>query len=82
MFDHIVAESVREHLSREGWNRHSCAFSFQYITEILKVAIPSTYGAVLELEGGDVRSTNDLVVRIHVAGCTVGLGILDLWRKE
>ena len=82
MFNHIVAESVRKHLPGKGWNRHSGALALQDIPKILKVAVSSTHSAVLELEGGDVRSADNLVVRIHAAGCAVGLGILNLLGGE
>jgi hypothetical protein len=33
---------------------------------------------VLQLEGGDVCSADDLVRGVHVAGCAMCLGITDL----
>jgi hypothetical protein len=34
---------------------------------------------VLQLEGGDVGSADDLVGGVHVAGCPVGLRVAHLW---
>jgi hypothetical protein len=78
MFNHIVAKAVGEDLPRQRRNRHPSALPLEYVPEIFEVAVTSANGAVLELEGGDVRPADDLVVGVHAARCAVRLGVLDL----
>ena len=78
MLDHVVAETVCEHLSRQRRDGDSGTFSLQNIAEVFEVGIPASDGAVFELESRDVGAADDLVVRVHAARCTVGLGIFDL----
>ena len=54
MFDHIVRKSIREDLSREGWNGHSRRLSFKDITEMLEIAVTTTDGRRLEFECRDI----------------------------
>lgn len=37
---------------------------------------------MLELEGGDVGTADDLVVGVHGTRCAVGLGVFDLVGRE
>ncbi len=78
MLNHIVTKPVRKHLPRQRRDRHPRALPLQYIPEILKVGIPPAYGAVLELEGGNVGPADDLVVCVHAARRAVRLGVFDL----
>lgn len=78
MLDNIITKAIGEDLPRQRRNGHPCALPLQYIPKILKVAIASANGAVLELEGRDVGPTDDFVVGVHAAGCAVGLGVFDL----
>ena len=74
----IVAEAVGEDLAWQRGNRDPRALPFQYVPEVFKVGVAPAYGAVLELEGGDVGAADDLVVGVHGTRGAVGLGISDL----
>jgi hypothetical protein len=54
MFNYIVRKSIRENLSREGWNRYSRRLSFKDIAEMLEIAVTTTDGGRLEFECRDV----------------------------
>ena len=82
MFDHIVAEAVREDFARQRRDRDPRAFPFQYVAEVLEVRVAAPDGAVLELEGGDVGAAYYFVVRVHVPGSAMGLRVFDLVEKE
>lgn len=80
VLDHIVAESVREYLARQWGDSHARAFALEDVAEVLEVGVAAAHDGVLQFEGGDVGSADDLVGGVHVAGCAVGLGIADLVR--
>ena len=63
--NHVVREPIGEHLARQGRNRHPCALPLENVAEILKVAVPPTHRRLVQLEGRNVGSTQDLVVRVH-----------------
>lgn len=75
----VVAESVGENLARQWRDSHARALALQDIAEILEIGVAAAHDRVLQLEGGDVGSADDLVGGVHVAGCAVGLGIAHLW---
>ena len=79
MLDDVVTESIGENLAWQGWYGNSCTLSFQDITEVLEVRISAPDGAVLEFEGGDVCSADNLVVCVHTSGRPVCLRILHLY---
>ena len=82
VLNHIVAEPVRKHLARQGRDRDPCALPLEDVAEVFEVAVASADGAVLELEGGDVGSADDFVVRVHAARSAVGLGVFDLLGRR
>ncbi len=78
MLDDVIAEAVREDLPRQGRDRDPRALALEDVPEVLKVRVAPPYGAVLELEGRDIRPTDDLVVCVHLAADAVRLWISDL----
>lgn len=75
----VVAESVGEYFTRQWGDSHACALALQDIAEILEIGVPAAHDRVLQLEGGDVGSADDLVGGVHVAGSAVGLRVAYLW---
>ena len=80
MLDHVVTEPVCEHLAGQRGNGDAGGLALQDVAEVLEVGVPATDDAVFELEGGDVGAADNLVGGVHLAGCAVGLGVLDLGR--
>ena len=78
VLDDVVAEPVGEHLARQWGNGDSRALALQDIAEILEIGVAAANDRVLQLEGGDVGSADDLVGGVHVAGGAVGLGVAHL----
>lgn len=78
VFDDVVAEPVGEYLARQRGDGDSRALALQDIAEILEIGVAAAYDRVLQLEGGDVGSADDLVGGVHVARGTVGLGVAYL----
>jgi hypothetical protein len=78
MLNHIVAESVREHLAWQRWDRDPRALALQDIAEVFEVRVATAHTAMAQLEGRDVCATNDLVVCVHAATYAMGARILDL----
>ena len=79
MLNHIVAEPICEHFSRQWRDGDPCALSFKYVAEVFKIGVAAPDGAVFELKGGDIGPADDLIVGVHTAGCAVGLRVLHLW---
>ena len=65
MLNYVVAEPVREHLAWQRRDGDPRALSFQYVAKVFKVRVSPPYGAVLELEGGDVGAAYYLIVGVH-----------------
>jgi len=82
VLNHIITESIRKHLSRQRWNRDSRRLSLQDVAEVLKVRVAPPHTAVSELEGGDIRTTYDLVVGVHTAAHSVRAWVLHLYLQE
>ena len=80
MLDDVVAEAVREDFAGQRRDRDSRALALEDVPEVLKVRVASPHRAVLQLEGRDVCSTDDLVVGVHLAADAVRLGVSDLLR--
>lgn len=78
MLNHIIAESVGEHLARQRWNGHPRGFPLQDVAEVFEIGVAPADGAVLEFEGGDVGAADDFVVRVHASVGAVRLRVLDL----
>lgn len=78
MLNHVVAKAVGEHFPRKWRYCDSCALALQDISEVLKVGVSPAHNGVFQFEGGNVRSTDDLVGGVHVTGGSMGLGIADL----
>ena len=79
MLNHVIAEPICKHLSRQRRDRHPCALPFQNVAEVFKVTVAAADHGVAQLERRDVRNHVDLVAGVHVAaGGAVGLGILHL----
>lgn len=74
----VVAEPVGKNLARQWGDSHSCALTLQDIAEVLEVGVAAAHDGVLQLEGGDVGSADDLVGGVHVAGSSVGLRVAHL----
>lgn len=74
----VVVEAIGKDLARQRRNCDTGAFPFEDIAEILEIRVPSPYGTLAQLEGGDVGTAEDLVVGIHVPAHTVRLWISDL----
>jgi len=79
MLNHIITEAVCEDLAGQRWDSNARRLSLQDVAEILKVGIAAAHAAMSQLEGGDVRAAEDLVVCVHVAAHTVGSGVLHLY---
>jgi hypothetical protein len=75
VFNHIIAESVCEYLSRQGRNGDSRRFTLQDIAKVFKVGITSAYVAMSQFESGDICSAYNLVICVHVAAHSVGFRI-------
>lgn len=75
----IVTEPVGENLARQWGDSHARALALQNIAEILEIGVAAAHDRVLQLEGGDVGSADDLVGGVHVAGCAVRLRVAHLW---
>jgi len=82
MLNNIITKPARKNFTRQGWNSHSGAFSLQDVAEVFKVGVAASHGAVFEFEGGDVGSTDDFVVGVHVAGGAVGHGVFYFYLQE
>lgn len=82
VLNHIIAKAVGEHFPRQRRYCDPCAFALQNISEVLEVGVSPAHNGVFQFEGGNVRSADDLVGGVHVAGGTVGLGIADLLDKK
>ena len=82
VLDDVVAEAVREDLAGKRGDGNAGALTLQNVAEVFEVGVAAADGAVLELEGGNVGPADNLVVRVHAAGCAVGLGIADLGGEE
>lgn len=78
MLNHVIAEAVREHLARQRRDGNARALALEDVAEVFKVGVATAHNRVLELEGGDVGAADDLVAGVHVARCTVRLGVPDL----
>jgi hypothetical protein len=78
MLDHIVAEPIRKHFSRQRRDRDARALALQDVAEVFEVAVPAAHAAVPQLEGRDVGPAEDLVVGVHAAAHAVGAGVFDL----
>ena len=78
MLNNIVTKSIRKHLPRQRRNRNSSALPLENIAKVLKVRVTSAHNAMVELEGGDVGSADDLVVGVHVAAHAVRTWVLHL----
>jgi hypothetical protein len=78
MLNHVVAEPVREYLARQRGDSDARGFALEDVAEVFEVAVAAADDAVLKLEGGDIGAALDLVGCVHVAGCAMGLGVLDL----
>ena len=65
MLNHIVAEAIGKNLARQRWDCDPRRLSFQYVPKIFKVRVPASDSRVFELEGGDVRPADHLVVCVH-----------------
>lgn len=78
MLDHIIAKSIRKHLSRQRRYSDPCRFALEDIAEVFEVGVATPHGAVAQLEGGDVGPAEDLVIGVHAAAHAVGSGVLDL----
>lgn len=77
----VVAEPVGENLPGERGYRDARALALQDIAEILEVGVPAAHDGVFQFEGGDVGPAHNLVRRVHVARCAVGLGVADLLQS-
>lgn len=78
MLNHIVTEPVRKDLAGQRWDSNARRFPLQNVAKILKVGIAAAHAAVSQLESGDVRAAEDLVVCVHVAAHAMGSGVLHL----
>lgn len=67
MLNHIITETIREDLAGQRWYCDARAFPLQDVTEVFEVGVAASDSAVLELEGGDVRAANYLVIGVHAA---------------
>lgn len=67
MLDNVIAKAVRKDLARQRRDGDARALALQDVAEILEVRVAAPHAAVLDLEGGDVRSAHDLVVCVHGA---------------
>ena len=67
MFNYVVAEPVREHFAGQRRNGNPRTLSFQYVAKVFEIRVSPPYGAVLELESGDVGAAYYLVVGVHAA---------------
>lgn len=76
--NHVIAESVREHLAGQRRYGDARTLALQNVTEVLEVGVPAAHGALPQLEGGDVGPADDLVVGVHGAADAVRSGIADL----
>lgn len=81
VLDDVVAESVGENLSGERGYRDARALALQDIAEILEIGVPAAHDGVFQFEGGDVGPAHNLVRRVHVARCAMGLGVADLLQS-
>jgi len=82
MLNHVVAEPVREYLARQRGDSDARGFALEDVAEVFEVAVAAADDAVLKLEGGDIGAALDLVGCVHVAGCAMGLGVLDFYFEE
>jgi len=78
MLNHIITETVRKYLARQRWNRNARTLPLEDVTEVFEVRVPSAHDAMVELEGGDIGSADDLVVGVHVAAHAVRAWVLYL----
>lgn len=65
MFNHIIAEAIREYLAGQRRDGHSSALAFKNVTKIFEVRVAASDSAVFEFESRNVCSTNNLIIRIH-----------------
>lgn len=77
----VVAEPVGKNLARQWGDSHARALPLQDIAEILEIGVAAAHDGVLQFEGGDVGSADDLVGGVHIAGCSVGLRVAHLWDQ-
>lgn len=80
VLNHVIAEAVGEHFPGKRRYCDSGALALQDIPKVLKVGVSPAHNGVFQFEGGDVRSTDDLVGSVHVTGGAMGLGIADLMQ--
>jgi hypothetical protein len=78
MLYHIVRKAIGEDFAWQRRNRHSSGFALEHVAEMLKVAVASTDGGLLEFEGGYVGYHVDFVVGVHVTPGAVGARIANL----
>lgn len=81
MLDDVVAEPVGENLPWQWGYRDTRAFALEDIAEILEIRVTAAHDGVFQFEGGDVGPAHNLVRRVHVAGCAMGLGVADLLQS-
>lgn len=82
MLDDVVAEPVGENLPWQWGYRDTRAFALEDIAEILEIRVTAAHDGVFQFEGGDVGPAHNLVRRVHVAGCAMGLGVADFYLEE
>lgn len=82
VFNHIVAEAVREHLARQRRDSDARRLALEDVAEVLEVGVAAADGRLAQLEGRDVGPAEDLVVGVHVAAHTVGAWVADLERAK
>ena len=79
MLNHVIAETVREHLAGQGGDGDTRTLPLQDLAEIFKVGVAPAHDGVAQLEGRDAGVQVDLVGGVHGAGRgAVGLGVFDL----
>ena len=79
VLDDVVGEAVREDLARQRRDGDAGGLALEDVAEVLEVGVAPADGRGAQLEGGDVGAHDDLVRRVHVAACAVGLGVFDLF---
>ena len=82
MLDHVVTESVGEHLAWQWGNGDSGALSLEDVAEVFEVRVSATHGAVLQFKCGDIGATDNFVVGVHATRSAMCLRIPNLQHDE
>lgn len=82
VLDNIITKPICKHLPWQRGYGDPRALPFKYISEIFKVGVAATYGAMLQFEGWYAGPTNYLVVCVHAPRCAVSLRAFNLCQNQ